>query len=50
MEILPTGKNLVTKALTEAVDRCTVFREPGYWTASVDMCPVTAGHGVECDD
>lgn len=50
MEMIPTGKDLVTNALTDFVDKCTVFREAGYWTASVDMCVVTAGHGIECDN
>ena len=39
----------MTNALTDSVERSTVSREAGYWTASVDVCVVTAGHGVECD-
>ena len=50
MEILPTGNNLMTNALTDPVDRCIISRGPGYGTASVDVYVVTAVHGVECDN
>lgn len=50
MEISPTGTNLMTIALAGSIDTCILFRRAGYWTAHVDICVVTAVHGIEGDN